>query len=139
MRISTFRDYSYTGFVIKEARNDKRKQMTQEELEKINAINRFLDVNRVIKSCQIVEFQAIVEYLEHSIIDVTKVQIKLDNFHFGDVEVYPTDRIDITLLHTGFSEPFNEYNLDNQTLVIKGTASPAKGGENYTVKITPVR
>lgn len=113
--------------------------MTQEEIEKINAINRFLDVNGIVKFCQIVEFRAFVDYVENSISDITKVQIKLDSFHFGDVEVYPTDRIDISVLHTGFSEPFNDYKLDNQTLVIKGTASPAKGGKNYTVRITPVR
>lgn len=112
--------------------------MKQEEMDKLQIISRFLEVNNIDKSSQVTEFKAIVEYVEYSIQDVTKVQMKLDNYYYGNIEVYSTDRIDMNVVHTGFSVPFNEYILDNRTLMIKGKASPAKGGKNYTVRITPI-
>ena len=48
------------------------------------------------------------------------------------------DKIDMSVLHTGFSVPYNDYHIENLTLVIKGTANIAKGGKDYTVRITPV-
>ena len=107
-------------------------------MKKMQIFSGFLEANKIEKTSQLVIFNAVVEYVELSICDVTKVQMKLDSFYYGDIEVYPTEKIDISIVHTGFSVPFNEYQLDNQTLVIKGTASPAKGGMDYTVRITPV-
>lgn len=40
-------------------------------------------------------------------------------------------------VHTDLSVPYHKYELENQTLVIKGTASQEKGGKDFTVKITP--
>ena len=107
-------------------------------MKKMQIFSSFLEVSRIEKTSQIVIFKAVVEYVELSICDVTKVQMKLDSFYYGDIEVYPTEKIDSSIVHTGFSVPFNEYQLDNQTLIIKGIASPAKGGKDYTVRITPV-
>ena len=111
--------------------------MAQELSEKHQIIDSFLAVNGIEKLNQVIEFMSIVEYVELSICDVTKVHMLLDNYYFGNIELYETEKIDIGKVHTGFSVPFVEYQLDNQTLVIKGTASPAKGGKDYTVKITP--
>lgn len=111
--------------------------MKQEEMEKVQIISSFVDVNNISKSRQVVEFRAIVEYVELSIRDVTKVQMKLDNYYYGNIEVYETEKISMAVVHTGFSVPFCQYQLDNQTLIIKGKASPAKGGKPYTVRITP--
>ena len=113
--------------------------MEQEEIKKIQIINDFLEVNKIEKTSKIAIFNAIVEYVEMSICDVTKVHLKLDNICFGNIDVFETERIDINKVHTGFSLPYNEYQLSNQTLLIKGTANSAKGGENYTVKITPLK
>ena len=112
--------------------------MVQELSEKYQIIDSFLAVNGIEKSNQVIEFMSIVEYVELSICDVTKVHILLDNYYFGNIELYETKKIDIDKVHTGFSVPFVEYLLENQTLVIKGTASPSKGGEAYTVRITPL-
>lgn len=111
--------------------------MIQEEMEKIQIISNFVDANNISKERQVVEFSAIVEYVELSIRDVTKVQMKLDNYNYGNIEVYETGKISMTVVHTGFTVRYCEYQLDNQTLIIKGKASPAKGGKPYTVRITP--
>jgi hypothetical protein len=112
--------------------------MAQEFTEKLQIINSFLEANGIKKTSQVVEFMSIVEYVELSISDVTKVQMQLDNYYFGKIELYETYKIDISKVHTGFAVPYMEYQLENQTLVIKGTASPAKGGVAYTVRITPL-
>lgn len=112
--------------------------MGLDEMKKMQIFSSFLEANKIEKTNPIVIFKAVVEYVELSICDVTKVQMKLDSFYYGDIDVYPTAKIDINNVHTGFSVPFNEYQLDNQTLVIKGAASPAKGSKDYTVRITPV-
>ena len=108
------------------------------KMDKLQIISRFLDANDVDRSEQLTEFKAIVEYVELSIQDVTKVQMRLDNYYWGNIEVFETKKIDMGKVHTGFSVPFCDYELDNQTLIIKGKANPAKGGKNYTVRITPV-
>lgn len=58
--------------------------MIQEEMEKIQIISNFVDANNISKERQVVEFRAIVEYVELSIRDVTKVQMKLDNYNYGN-------------------------------------------------------
>ena len=129
------------GIATYEGHNMKQNSfvdMKQSYMDKQQVISDFLEVNAIDKSRQVTEFKAIVEYVEYSIQDVTKVQMKLDNFYWGDIEVFETDKIDLRVVHTGFSVRFNYYQLDNQTLIIRGKASPAKGGKNYTVRITPV-
>lgn len=111
--------------------------MEQEEFDKLKIIEDFLESNSIRKNSQVIEFEAIVEYVEFLIRDVTKIQMKLDNFYWGNIEIYPTDKIDMYKVHTGLSVPYHNYELENQTLVIKGTASPEKGGKDFTVKITP--
>lgn len=111
--------------------------MEQEEFDKLKIIEDFLETNSIRKNSQVIEFEAIVEYVEFSICDVTKIQMKLDNFYWGNIEIYPTDKIDMSKVHTGLSVPYLRYELENKTLVIKGTASPEKGGKDFTVKITP--
>lgn len=111
--------------------------MAQELSDKHQIINDFLAVNNIKKERQVVEFESIVEYVELSISDVTTVHMLLDNYYFGNIELYETGKIDTNCVHTGFAVPFMEYQLDNQTLVIKGKASPEKGGKPYTVRITP--
>ncbi|MBR4793754.1 MAG: hypothetical protein IK038_08845 [Bacteroidaceae bacterium] len=108
-------------------------------MDKYQIISDFIDNNKISKDLQIAVFDAIVEYHPYSIRDVTKVHVKLDNMNYGDIEVYPTERIDIQKLHTGFRVPFCDYQLDDLTLIIKGKANPAKGGKEYTVCITPLR
>ena len=107
-------------------------------MENSQVISRFVDANKIEVDGTIVQFRAVVEYLELAICDVTTVQVKLDSFRYGDIEVFGTPRIDMRILHTGFSAPYNEYQLENLTLVVKGTASIAKGGKEYSVRITPV-
>lgn len=107
-------------------------------MDKYQIISEFLDINRIPTGSQMTEFEAIVEYLPDSIRDITKVRILLDNMDFGNIEVYPTKKIDIKKVHTGFSILFCDYQLDNFTLIIKGTAHPAKGGKDYKIYITPV-
>lgn len=111
--------------------------MAQKISDKQQIINDFLAANKIKKERQVIEFLSIVEYVELSISDVTKVHMLLDNYYFGNIELYETEKIDTNCVHTGFAVPYMEYQLDNQTLVIKGTASQAKGGKPYTVRITP--
>lgn len=119
--------------------SEEKKCMEQEYFEKLQIINAFLEENGIRKTSQVIKFKAIVEYVELAICDVTKVQMQLDNYYYGNIEVYETEKIDLDMVHTGFSVPYVTYQLSNQTLIIKGTANPTKGGKNYTVRITPVR
>ena len=112
--------------------------MKQTDMEKSQVISSFLEVNKIEREGTIAQFRAVVEYMELAICDVTTVQVKLDPIRFGDIDVYETSRINMGILHTGFSAPYHEYQLENLTLVIKGTASIAKGGKDYSVRITPV-
>lgn len=111
--------------------------MEQDNFEKFQIIEDFLKYNSIRKNSQVIEFDAIVEYVESSICDVTRIQMKLDNFYWGNIEVYPTNKIDMKKVHTGLYVPYHKYELQNQTLVIRGTSSPEKGGKDFTVKITP--
>lgn len=113
-------------------------EKVQSEMDKYQIINEFLDNNSISKDSQMAEFEAIVEYLPVSIRDVTKVRVLLDNMDYGNIEVFPTKRIDINKVHTGFSVLFCDYQLENSTLIIKGIAHPTKGGKRYTIHITPV-
>lgn len=112
--------------------------MSQTETEKWQTVSSFLEINKISKTGSIAQFRAIVEYEEFAIRDITKVFIKLDSYYYGDIEVYETDKIDMSILHTGFSVLYNDYHIENVTLVIKGTANIAKGGKDYTIKITPI-
>ena len=78
------------------------------------------------------------EYVELSICDVTKVQMQLDSYYYGNIEVYETEKIDLDMVHTGFSVPYVIYQLSKQTLIIKGIANPTKCGKDYTVRNTTV-
>lgn len=99
--------------------------MSQTETEKWQTACSFLEINKIPKTGSIAQFRAIVEYEEFAIRDITKVYIKLDSYYYGDIEVYETDKIDMSVLHTGFSVPYNDYQIENLTLVIKGTANIA--------------
>ena len=55
--------------------------MEQEYFEKLQIINAFLEVNGIRKKSQVIIFKAIVDYIELSICDVTKVQMQLDNYY----------------------------------------------------------
>ena len=112
--------------------------MFQDELERHQIINSFLETNNLGKLYKSVEFYAIVGYVELAIYDVTKVRVALDGYNYGSVEVYPTTSIDANIIHTGFLAQYHEYQLKNKTLVIMGTASPDKSGKDYTVHIKPI-
>lgn len=107
------------------------------DLQKEQEITDFLDANNISRNGPLVEFKAVCEYLEQEIVDVSKVRIGL-KYDYGNIEIYPTTKINKEVLHTGFSLHFTKsYKLINKTLVIKNVASPQKGGKLHTVKITP--
>ncbi len=106
-------------------------------MDKVQIIDEFIEINCISRESPVADFNAIVEYVGYSISDVTRIMLKLDTYNYGDIEVFPTNRIDINKVHTGFTVRFCEYSLENQTLVIKGIAHPSKGGKSYAVRITP--
>ena len=111
--------------------------MTKEE-KNISAISSFLNANELLNTnSPLVMFQGLVRYSPLNIADITKVQIAIDTFGYGNIEIYETETIDINKVHTGFMPMYNDFSFseENKTLTIKGQAHHTKGGGNYEVNI----
>ncbi len=109
------------------------------KMENVQAVNDLLNECGIKTSKALVEFNATVEYQPANISDTTKVQIKTDTYHYGDIEIIPTSIIDLNVVHTGFIANFStyQYNSNNKELIITGIAHPSKGGKPYKVTIKP--
>lgn len=103
-------------------------------------IDNFLSNNRHIENNGVIaQFQATVEYSPANISDTTTVVVNTDTFNYGNIEIHETKRINLKIIHTGFTTRFNDYvhDKENNTLIIHGTAHSTKGGKPYTVTIIP--
>ncbi len=70
-----------------------------EKMKNVQAVNDLLNECGIKTSKALVEFDATVEYKPANISDTTKVQIKTDTYHYGDIEVIPTSVIDLKVVH----------------------------------------
>ncbi len=112
-----------------------------DEMSNIGAIRDFLSHNGLLRNpgC-IAEVRSFIRYTPANINDISTLQIKVDTFNYGEIEILETDKIDVNIVHTGFIPRFNEYQFDEQsnTLTIKGKAHISKGGKQYIVSINPL-
>ena len=108
-------------------------------MENIQAVNELLNEYSINRSKALVQFKAKIVYQPTNITDITNVQIKTDTYHYGDIEVLPTSKINLDIVHTGFNADYCTYQYDstNKELIITGIANSSKGGKPYKVTIKP--
>lgn len=111
------------------------------ELSNQMEVQSFLEAHNLNKNNAAgIRFKAVVKYPNNSISDTTEVLIQTKSVGSGKIEVIPTDKIDLKVLHTGFEPKWQTFEFDSNTqdLIISGIATPQKGGKPYTVIITPI-
>lgn len=108
------------------------------QIENCIAISNFINSNKLLNpNKNLVIFEGLVSYFPLNIADITKVQIAIDTYGYGNIEIYQTETIDVNKVHIGFNPAFNDFIFSdkNKTLTIKGKAHLTKGGGSYEVKI----
>lgn len=105
----------------------------------VQALNDLLEEYGINKNGALTEFYAVVVYQPKNIVDTTKIQVQTDTFNYGNIEIIPTDSIDLNVVHTGFKIDYNIYQYDagNKELIISGKAHISKGGKPYKITIKP--